>query len=463
MSTTKTTLTALSPLDGRYSAKLTELASIFSDVALTKNRVLVEVEYLIFLSTKKLIGRFSADQKRQLRSMVAQFAVDEAQQVQEIERQTKHDVKAVEYFLREYLKKNHLPNEASVHLCLTSEDVNSLAYGLMLAQGKEVLEEELSALLRQLADFARDHRDVVMLARTHGQLAVPTTVGKEIAVFAQRLLTELELLRTLKIEGKMTGAVGNLNAHTSAFTNESMLSFSEEFVASLGLTPNVVTTQILPPESYTRFFSSLVRCNGILLDLTQDCWRYISDGYFEQKLAPGQIGSSTMPQKINPIDFENSEGNLGLAQALLLHFIQKLPVSRLQRDLSDSTVKRSIGSALGYCHLAYLSLRAGLQKITVSPEKTSAMLQDHWEVVAEAYQVILRKNNVSDGYEQLKTLTQGKQLSDDEARTWIGQLSVHTDIKKELASITPQTYIGQAVAIADLVLRRISNFFERTA
>ena len=302
-----------------------------------------------------------------------------------------------------------------------------------------------------------------MLARTHGQLAVPTTVGKEMAVFAQRLLTELELLRTEKIEGKLTGAVGNLNAHTCAFSNESALSLSEEFVSSLGLQPNVVTTQILPPESYTRFFSSLVRCNAILLDLTQDCWRYISDGYFVQKADPGQVGSSTMPQKINPIDFENSEGNLGLAQALLAHFIQKLPVSRLQRDLSDSTVKRSIGSALGYSQLAYHSLRVGLQKISVSQEFANDQLQQHWEVLAEAYQVVLRKHNVSDAYEQLKDLTQGKQLSDDQARAWIGQLPVHTDIKKELASITPQTYVGQSVAITELVLRRINIFFERTA
>ncbi len=463
LSPASTALTALSPLDGRYSSKLSEIRSLFSDFALTKNRVLVEVEYVLFLAKKKLIGRFSVDQRRQLRSMVARFSISDANAVQLIEATTHHDVKAVEYFLRNYLKAQHLPNEEYVHLALTSEDTNALAYGLMLKQTvKEVILPTLSDLLAKIADLAERYKEVPMPGRTHGQLAIPTTVGKEFAVFGQRLLTELELLAALKVECKVSGAVGNLSAHTVAFINESVLLLSEEFVTSLGLTPNLVTTQILPPESYLRVFSSLVRINGILLDLNADCWRYISDGYFGQKIAPGQVGSSTMPQKINPIDFENSEGNLGLANALLVHFIQKLPASRLQRDLSDSTVKRSFGSALGYCLLAYQSLTRGLSKLTVQQDVLEAELLSHWEMLAEPYQVILRRNTVAQGYELLKELTQGKQLTDEAARAWIGGLSVDRKVKQELASVTPLNYVGSAVALTDLVTSRITQFLKRT-
>lgn len=461
--TTQTALTALSPLDGRYSAKLPELASLLSEFALTKKRVFVEVEYLLFLAKEKLIARFSVDQQRQLRSLVSNFSIADAVTIQKIEKKTRHDVKAVEYFVRKYLKKHSLPNEEFVHFALTSEDTNSLAYGLLLQQAlKDVVVPELLAILRSVSSFALRYKDVPMPARTHGQLAVPTTVGKEFAVFGQRLLTELEGLCELKIEGKLTGAVGNLNAHTIAFTNERMLSLSEEFVKSLGLVPNLVTTQTLPPENYSRVFSSLVRINGILLDLNQDCWRYISDDYFGQKLVKAQVGSSTMPQKINPIDFENSEGNLGLANALLLHFIVKLPVSRLQRDLSDSTVKRSIGSAFGHCLLAYQSLSRGLSKVTVNSDVLAAELLAHWEVLAESYQLILRQNQVKDGYELLKALTQGKQLSDEQARAWISSLKIDSEIKEALVAVTPLNYLGLAVELTDLVISRITKFLERT-
>lgn len=464
LSVPQAALTALSPLDGRYSKHLSDLAALFSDFALTKSRVAVEVEYLIFLAKKKLIPRFSVAQRQELRLLVARFSIEDAQAIQAIERKTRHDVKAVEYFIRDFLKTHQLPNEAFVHVALTSEDTNALAYGLLLKQAKEeVVFPTLKSLLRSVSDFIGDYRMTPMLARTHGQPAVPTTVGKEFAVFGQRLLTELEILYSEEIEGKLTGAVGNLNAHAVTFTNESMLSLSEEFVVSLGLKPNLVTTQILPAESYTRMFSSLVRINAILLDLSQDCWRYISDGYFVQKTASGQVGSSTMPQKVNPIDFENSEGNLGLANALLVYFIQKLPVSRLQRDLSDSTVKRNFGTALGYCLLAYQSLQRGLANIAVKQDGLEVMLLDHWEVLAEAYQVVLRRHGVSDGYEQLKNLTQGKQLSDEAARSWIGGLSVDRKVKQELAAITPLTYLGSALEICTLVSTRIEQFFERTA
>lgn len=463
LQSSQTALTALSPLDGRYSSKLPELATLFSDFALTKYRVLVEVEYVIFLAKKKLIPRFSVAQQQQLRTMVATFSLEDTAAVMAIEAKTRHDVKAIEYFLREYLIKHKMPNEESVHLALTSEDTNALAYGLMFKQAMDdVMKPLLKALLRDISNFAKKNKDIPMPARTHGQLAVPTTVGKEFAVFGQRLVTELELLAEMNIEGKLTGAVGNLNAHCLAFTNESAIQISEEFVTLLGFQPNLVTTQIVPPESYTRIFSSLVRINGILLDMNQDCWRYISDGYFGQKIAVGQVGSSTMPQKINPIDFENSEGNLGMANALLIHFIQKLPVSRMQRDLSDSTVKRNFGTALAYCVLAYKSTRKGLSKIIVQSEILEVELLAHWEILAEAYQVILRRNNISKGYELVKELTQGKQLSDDDARAWIGSLHLDRKVKQKLAAVTPLNYIGAAPELTQLVLQRIGKFLERT-
>ncbi len=393
--------------------------------------------------------------------MIENFSVEDAEAILLIEKETQHDVKAVEYYVRRYFKAHRLPNEEYVHLALTSEDTNALAYGLMLQQAlEEVLIPEFFSVLAEVADFSQKNKAVPMLARTHGQMAIPTTVGKEMAVFGQRLLSELEYLLTFKVEGKMTGAVGNLSAHTLAFIDESPLQISKEFVSSLGLKPNLVTTQILPSESYTRIFSSLVRINGILLDLSQDCWRYISDGYFGQKVDPGQVGSSTMPQKINPIDFENCEGNLGLANSLLNHFIQKLPVSRLQRDLSDSTVKRSFGSALGYCLLAYQSLQKGMAKIEVRHEFVASELSQHWEVLAEAYQIVLRRNKVSDGFEQLKALTQGKQLTEADARAWIGEVFADRKVKQELASLTPLNYLGVAVEITEDVTRRIAVFLK---
>lgn len=452
---------ALSPLDGRYATHLTDLSALFSEFALTKNRVLVEVEYLLFLAKKKLIPRFSVAQSQQLRLLVARFSFVEFDAIKIIEQKTHHDVKAVEYFLRDYLLANNIPNSESVHLCLTSEDTNAIAYGLALKEAKEgVLVPELSGLLRLLGDYMQEFATTPMLARTHGQPAVPTTVGKEFGVFAERLLVELQILQSLEVEAKLTGAVGNLNAHAVTFPDESMLSFSKEFVSSFGLKPNMVTTQILPAESFTRIFSSLIRVNCILLDLSQDFWRYCSEGYLGVRIEKSQVGSSTMPQKINPINFENAEGNLGVANALLIHLVQKLPVSRLQRDLSDSTVKRNIGVALGHCLLSYQALRTGLTSLTINTATLEADLENHWEILAEAYQVILRKNGVKDGYEFVKELTQGKQLTDAQARAWIGELSLKREIKQELASVTPQNYIGSAPAICALVSSNITNFFQ---
>ena len=461
LSTTHSALTALSPLDGRYVKKLPQLASVFSDFALTKQRLLVEVAYVLFLSNKNLIKPFSVLQQQQLHALVEQFSVEDAVTVQTIEQTTRHDVKAVEYFLRAYMRSHNIPNEQYVHFALTSEDVNSLAYGLMLQQGiHEVIVPQLQTVLIVLTTMAKKYATVPMLARTHGQRAVPTTMGKELAVFAQRLLSELELLSTMTIEGKLSGAVGNLNAHTITFIDESILELSTEFVESLGLYPQLVTTQILPPENVLRIFSSLLRINGILLDCAQDCWRYISDGYLKQSVVKGQVGSSTMPQKINPIDFENAEGNLGIANALLIHFLQKLPVSRLQRDLSDSTVKRNFGSMLGYCSLSYQSLIKGLEKVSLDRALVGRELDDHWEVLAEAYQIVLRQHGISNGYELLKDIVQGETCSQQQARGWIEQLTVSPKVKKTLAEITPRSYIGIAPEITQLVVQRSEQYLK---
>ncbi len=349
-----------------------------------------------------------------------------------------------------------------VHIALTSEDINSLAYSLMLCEArKEILVPRLREILTMISKMVQTYARIPMLARTHGQVAVPTTVGKEMAVFAQRLLTELLQLEKIKIEGKLNGAVGNFNAHHLVWPKANWLKLSSQFVTSLGLQPNSVTTQILPTESYSQIFGSLIRINGILLDLSQDLWRYISDDYFVQKAEADQVGSSTMPHKINPIDFENSEGNLGLANALLTHFILKLPISRLQRDLSDSTVKRNFGIAFGYCILAYKSLAKGLTKLSVNENKLRSNLADHWQVVAEAYQVILRVNGDAQGYQKLQKLTQGKQISKENLHDFIQTLTTNSKVKNQLLAITPLNYLGLAEKISKQVHKNVQVYLER--
>lgn len=454
-------LTALSPLDGRYHSQLTDLANLFSEFALIKQRVRVEVEYLLFLSKHGCVPSFSEMDQNRLREIVSHFSVEDAQAVKDIEKKTKHDVKAVEYFLRQRMIELELPGTAFLHLALTSEDVNSIAYSLMIQESKtEIMLPKLNDVLRQLTTLIEKTAKTPMLARTHGQEAVPTTVGKELAVFAMRLLPELEAMTQYTVEAKLTGAVGNFNAHIVAFPEKDWLLLSEEFVESLGLTPTLFTTQILATESYSELFSRLVRVNGVLLDLNQDIWRYISDHYFGQHIEEGQVGSSTMPQKINPIDFENSEGNIGLANSLFTFFIQKLPISRLQRDLSDSTVKRSIGSAFGYSALAYTSLSKGLQKLSVNEIKMREDLERHWEVLAEAVQVVLRKEGDDDGYEKLKTFSQGKKLGREELAGFINALQISEEAKRELQLLTPENYIGLSPLIAQRAVQRINQYLE---
>lgn len=458
---TQSTLTALSPLDGRYHSQLTALANLFSEFGFFRYRVQVEVEYLIFLSQKQCIPSLSSEQKQQLREVSAKFSLEDAASIKQLEYQTKHDVKAVELFLRQQLTQRQLPGGQHLHLALTSEDVNSLAYSLMIqAAREEILLPELKKLLEQLADFATQQAETSMLARTHGQAAVPTTVGKEFANVAVRLMKELRELEHIQIEAKLTGAVGNFNAHVVTFPDHDWQALSREFVESFGLTAELFTTQILPAESYSRLFASLQRVNSILIDLNQDIWRYISDGYFSQKAEAGQVGSSTMPQKVNPIEFENSEGNLGLANSLLGFFIQKLPVSRLQRDLSDSTVKRSIGSAFGYCLLGYASLRKGAAKLSVNTKELGRELNQHWEVLAEALQVVLRLHGDAQGYEKLKTFSQGKRLTQHDVEEFIDSLPASQEVKATLHNLQPTTYLGLASELTHLAVKDVTNYLQ---
>ncbi len=457
-----TGLLALSPHDGRYRSQLTELSALFSEFGLIKYRVYVEVQYLIFLSKNKLIPKLNPTESKLFNSFLTNFSLNHAQEIKDIERQTKHDVKAVELFLTAQLQKIKSPLAPFVHLALTSEDTNSLAYSLMLTEAEQkIIFPLLQKVLSELNVMIKNHAGTSMLARTHGQIAAPTTVGKELSVFAHRLLGELTQLEKIKIEGKLNGAVGNFNAHCVAWPQVNWLQLGQKFITSLGLLSTVVTTQILPAESYNRIFASLIRINGILLDLNQDLWRYISDDYLLQKLEMGQVGSSTMPHKINPIDFENSEGNLGLANALLTHFMLKLPISRLQRDLSDSTVKRNFGIALGYCVLAYKSLAQGLTKLSVNQSKLKSDLNQHWVVMAEAYQVILRLNGDDQGYQKLQHLTQGQIVTQKILHDFVKQSSLSTAVKQQLLNLTPFNYLGLSVQIANSTLRKVQKYLER--
>lgn len=458
--TTHFALQALSPLDGRYNSQLVDLAHLFSEEHLIQTRFTIEVKYLLFLSGHGCIPRFSLEDEKRIHGFVEDFSMQDALLVKEHEKRTKHDVKAVEYLLRDKMDAANISGSHYIHVALTSEDVNSLAYSLLIAEGKRVLITTLRRLLSELAAMSEEYADVPMLARTHGQEAVATTVGKELAVFATRLFHELLTLDAQHIDAKLTGAVGNFNAHTVAFPKHNWIDLSQKFVSSLDLKPNIMTTQILPTESYLECFSSLIRVNGILLDLNQDIWRYISDHAFGQKVEKEQVGSSTMPQKVNPIDFENSEGNLGLANALLIFFIQKLPVSRLQRDLSDSTVKRSIGTAFGYCQLAYLSLLKGLPKLTVNTQKLHQELSEHWEVLAEALQVVLRVEGDEDGYEKLRVFSQGKQLTEKDLSEFIRGLALPPETQARLLTLRPETYLGLAPELTTDAVQPIKAYLK---
>lgn len=452
------TLVALSPLDGRYRQDVASLTSFFSEAALFRYRAWVEVEYLILLARTPsipFVASLTPQQQGDLRTLYRQFSDADAAAIAAWDRRVNHDVKAVEYWLREQLAARGMQAwSEAVHFALTSEDVNNLAYALLLREARDLvllpLLGELHAALRALA---QQEAHTAMLARTHGQPATPTTYGKEIAVFAARLEVALRELTAIRLTGKLNGATGTFSAHVAAYPQVDWLSFSRGFVRSLDLEPVLLTTQIEPHDTLARLCDALKRLNTILIDLCQDLWRYISDGYLVQAAQPGEVGSSTMPHKVNPIDFENAEGNLGLANALLEFFSRKLPISRLQRDLSDSTVLRNIGVSFGHSLLAYQRVLRGLQRVAVNPARLAADLEAHPEVLAEAIQTILRRAGYPQPYEVLKDLTRGRSLTMADLRAFLAGLEVEPAVRAELLALTPAGYTGKA---ADLVNARTS-------
>ena len=454
------TLQAISPIDGRYRFICDPLAHYFSEYALMCYRVRIECEYLIALSLHPNIGAriFREEEVSFLREMY-RLSEQDARLIKQIEitgwqdiEATRHDVKAVEYFIKLKIGETSLRDAREwVHFALTSEDVNNIAYSLMLRDCLEnILVPSLEQIYRQIESLAWEYQNIPMLSRTHGQPASPTTVGKEFVVYAKRLIRQLDQIKGQSILVKLNGATGNYNAHTAAYPDIDWRLFSEEFICGFNgdhtmlLQPNLYTTQIEPHDSWAELFDALRRVNVILLDFCQDMWRYISDGWLAQKVNGGEVGSSTMPHKINPIDFEQGEGNLGLGNALFSHFSVKLPISRLQRDLSDSTVERNFGSAFGYCLVGYDAIGRGLNKIAVNENMIRSALIAHPEVIAEAIQTILRREGISAPYEQLKKLTRGRQVSMEDLNHFITNLPVSEEIKQELLRITPQNYIGMA-------------------
>jgi adenylosuccinate lyase len=443
------TLTALSPLDGRYASKLTELAPIFSEFGLIQRRVAVEMAWLEALCDAEQIPEAHAltnEERLTLWAIAKDFSLDDARRVKTIEATTNHDVKAVEYFIKERLAGTSLESRSEfVHFACTSEDINNMAHALMLRDGLAVLRAAQKKLTETLASFAVETKDAAMLARTHGQPASPTTVGKELAVFVHRLNRQSAQLDAIVMPAKMNGAVGCFNAHLSAYPAVDWEALSRRVIeGAFGLKQNVLTTQIEAHDGIAELFDALSRWNTILLDLDRDIWAYISLGYLGQKTVKGEIGSSTMPHKVNPIDFENSEGNLGLANALLEHMARKLPISRLQRDLTDSTVLRNMGVGFGYSLAAYQATLKGLGKIKLNPLRLEEDLNEAWEVLAEPVQTVMRKLGKPNPYEQLKELTRGKKITAESMRQFINGLDIPSEDKKRLLDLTPARYIGIA-------------------
>lgn len=454
MTTQLSTLSALSPLDGRYASKTDGLRPWLSESAFMKQRVLVEVHWLIALSQAKLpdFPSFSANAEAVLLKLVVDFSDVDAERIKAIEAVTNHDVKAVEYWMKEKVVGHAELEKASefIHFACTSEDINNTSHGLMLKGARqEVILPKLRELLTALTHLAVSNADVPMLSRTHGQPASPTTLGKEMANVAMRLQRAITNIEKVPLLGKMNGAVGNYNAHLSAYPDVDWEKFSKEVVEKrLGLEFNPYTIQIEPHDYMAELFDAIARANTILLDMNRDIWGYISVGYFKQKTKAGEIGSSTMPHKVNPIDFENSEGNLGIANALLKHLSEKLPVSRWQRDLTDSTVLRNLGTALGHSLLAYDSALKGLGKLETNPERLAEDLNNCWEVLAEPVQTVMRRYGVPNPYEQLKELTRGKGITPEGLRSFIQGLTIPDDAKKLLLEMTPASYIGKATELA---------------
>jgi len=447
-------LAALSPLDGRYAKVTDPLRAYFSEQALIRYRVRIELEWLQALAAERSIAElkpFSARTRRDFSRLVGQFSERDAEHIKNIEAQTNHDVKAIEYWLKSRLAKNREAQRSLefIHFACTSEDINNLSYALMLAESRDaVMLPRLDRLIEALRGLARRHAGLAMLSRTHGQPATPTTLGKEMANFAHRLARARERVAAVEVLGKINGAVGNYNAHAIAYPGFAWERFCRRFVERLGLAFNPYTTQIEPHDWLAELLDAYARANSILLDLDRDLWGYISLGYFSQKLKPGEVGSSTMPHKVNPIDFENSEGNIGLANALLRHLADKLPVSRWQRDLSDSTAQRNIGTALGHTLLAYASCERGLGKLQADPRRLAEDLDANWEVLAEAVQQVMRRYGVADAYEKLKAITRGRRLERGGLVRFVGSLPIPAPAKKRLLALTPARYTGLAAELA---------------
>lgn len=443
-------LTAISPIDGRYAGKSESLRSIFSEYGLIRHRVLVEIRWLQALSNHPAITEvpvFSKEANSLLESIISEFDPGQAQRIKDIEKTTNHDVKAVEYFLKEQVADSTELGKVRefFHFACTSEDINNLSHALMLGTGKDqVLMPALARVVESIKNLAHQHADVAMLGRTHGQPASPTTLGKEMANVVYRLDRQITQIDKLDMLGKINGAVGNYNAQLSAYPEVDWPAFARQFVESLGIRFNPYTTQIEPHDYIAELFDALRRCNTILIDFSRDIWSYISIGYFRQKTIADEVGSSTMPHKVNPIDFENAEGNFGIANAVLSHLAEKLPVSRWQRDLSDSTVLRNIGSGFAYSLIALESLQLGISKLEVDREAISQDLNQNWGVLAEPVQTVMRRYGVEQPYEKLKALTRGRQIDAQVIREFVQSLDIPEHAKQQLTDLTPESYIGNA-------------------
>ena len=445
----------ISPLDGRYSKSIETLSDYFSESALIKYRIKVEIEYLIHLSRQKEVKELdpiSDKDIKRFQKIYNSFSIEDAKRVKAIEVATNHDVKAVEYFIREKLEKmNKKRLYPWIHFALTSEDVNNLSYSLMWQDGmRNVFLPEFHEVIKKLNTIAKQFSTTAMLSLTHGQSATPTTFGKELAVFVHRLNRQFEQIKKQQLQGKFGGATGTWAAHYTAYPKMDWLNFSKKFIRSLGLDPNLVTTQIEPHDSVVESYHSMIRVNNILIDLCRDIWSYVSRGILKQKRVPGEVGSSTMPHKINPIQFENAEGNLGLANSILGHLSNKLPISRMQRDLTDSTTLRNQGIAMGYSYLACKNILKGLKRITVNKPGMKRELNSHWEVLAEAVQTVLRKSGSDNAYEQLKNMTQGETVTRESIIDFVKLLRIPEEDKKRLSELTPEEYIGIAPKLVSL-------------
>ncbi|MFC6673155.1 adenylosuccinate lyase [Marinobacterium aestuariivivens] len=449
-------LTALSPVDGRYGSKTADLRPIFSEFGLIRFRIEVEIRWLQQLADHPGITEvkpFSAQTDALLNAIVSDFSEVDAQRVKEIERTTNHDVKAVEYFIKEKFGNNEELAAISefVHFACTSEDINNLSHALMLKNGLAVVQQQMQQVADAIAELGRGFADQPMLSRTHGQTASPTTVGKEMANVAYRLQRQLKQLAQVEILGKINGAVGNYNAHLSAYPQIDWQANAEAFVKRLGIDWNPYTTQIEPHDYIAELFDAVCRFNTILIDFDRDIWGYISLAYFKQKTIAGEVGSSTMPHKVNPIDFENSEGNLGIANAIMQHLAAKLPVSRWQRDLTDSTVLRNLGVGFGHSLIAYQATLKGISKLEINPARLDEDLENAWEVLAEPIQTVMRRYGIEEPYEKLKALTRGRTMNRETIQAFIDTLEMPDEAKAQLKALTPQSYIGNAVAQAEKI------------